>query len=42
MSHIYFRHKKHIGILDTDEPKKHINIEMPQIMDEKDFQNLVG
>ena len=35
MSHNYFRHKKHIGILDPDEPKKHINIKMPQIMDER-------
>ena len=41
MSHNYFRHKKHIRILDPDEPKKHINIEMPQKRDEKDFQNIV-
>ena len=41
MSHNYFRHKKHIGILNPDEPKKYINIEMPQKMDEKDFQNVV-
>ena len=27
--------------MDPDEPKKHINIKMPQKMDEKDFQNVV-
>ena len=36
-----FRHKKHLGILDSNEPKKHISIEMPQKMDEQDFQNVV-
>ena len=36
-----FRHKKHVGILDPNEPKKHISIEMPQKMDERDFQNVV-
>ena len=41
MSHNYFRHKKHIGILNPDEPKKQISIEMPQKMNENDFQNVV-
>ena len=41
MSHNYFRHKKHIGILNPDEPKKHINIKMPKKMDERDIQNIV-
>ena len=36
-----FRHKKHLGILDPNEPKKHISIKMPQKMDEQDFQNVV-
>ena len=41
MSNHFFRHKKHLGILDPNKPKKHINIEMPQKTDEKDFQNIV-
>ena len=41
MSLNYFRHKKHIGILNPDEPKKQISIEMPQKMNENDFQNVV-
>ena len=35
------RHKKHLGIFDPNEPKKHISIKMPQKMDEQDFQNVV-
>ena len=41
MSNLFFRHKKHLGIIDPNEPKKHINIEIPQKMDERDFQNIM-
>ena len=33
--------QKILNILDPNEPKKHISIEMPQKMDERDFQNVV-
>ena len=35
------RHKNHLGILDPNELKKHMSIEMLQKMDERDFQNVV-
>ena len=39
---ISFQTQKHFGILDPNEPKKHISIEMPQKIDERDFQNSVS
>ena len=36
-----FRHKKHLSILDPNEPKRQVNIEMPQKKNERDFKNIV-
>ena len=35
MSNYLFRHKKYLGILDPNKPKKHIYVDMPQKMVEK-------
>ena len=37
----FFRQKNHLGILNPDEPKKDVNVEMHEKMNPKDFQNNV-